>query len=890
MIRLLGLSSILVASGSPARADNCTATQGMALGPQGSPWKRWELPLNSNTNYVDGVQMGKGNPSRDLVVQATLTKCNTASLVRYKSLGFWYGLAADGTALDPKTFRLRAALPAGTWQWELSCARRNTASASTPDCANDPVLNGKGRFEVTGSPGANFLYKNGFPQGSSDKRYLTLGSSKKFFWLGDAAWNANILMSYNNWTSYVASRAAPLQSLAGSQFTVVQLATAPKAAGGTDVSGNPPFDATGANCAGDGPGSCFRMNPKFWKGVDDKIDYANQKGLVVLYAGFIEPLQKTEPFAYDTVLTIVDEAKIFALSVAARYAGNFVIYSPGFDHKLSSNASIIDSVGTALGTDTSIWTARQLVTNHSAGGLDVSQYTQYLHSKAWLDFELYQSGTPGTSETDELTKMTDRAGSMAATLAAALPTKPVINGESVYPGQSSDSDWSTNHTPYRARQTAYLSMLSGAVGYSMGTCGVVDWGQGGLAGCNNTPMWKWNTDKADFTAKTMKVMKFIFQSVYWERLRPEPSRIQLATNQPPFKPYTKPALAYDGSSAILAYVPDEAARLRIDFNSPREVPGLAQTTAWPAARWAYSWISPRGGRPWEGNATAPVVIQAGVFEFTRPLSCSSFDEFCDAVDWVLKITDKTKSQPAPDESSLQVSNEVGSVSGGLRIVVQRNDADGNPSSQVEIGGSDLASVGLPRIATEPAGNSFVVWPVDEEDGVEVRGRVLDSQGNPVTAEIIVASGDVADPGHPSVAVLESGEFIVTWSGRDVGGSGPLVRYQTFDRLGSARSSPTVAMNCEPVAGDFPQATPLLSGFAIAWEMTEETGIYVVQFDAFGNPTSDARLAQGVNATPVLEAVEDLGFGPSLSYGLYASDGTAVGGDSLMVVTEPGFCR
>ncbi len=103
MIRLLGLSSILVASSSPARADNCTATQGMALGPQGSPWKRWELPLNSNTNYVDGVQTGKGNPSRDLVLQATLTKCNTASLVRYKSLGFWslsYGLyASDGTAV-----------------------------------------------------------------------------------------------------------------------------------------------------------------------------------------------------------------------------------------------------------------------------------------------------------------------------------------------------------------------------------------------------------------------------------------------------------------------------------------------------------------------------------------------------------------------------------------------------------------------------------------------------------------------------------------------------------------------------------------------------------------------------------------------------------------------
>jgi hypothetical protein len=893
MIRPLGLSSLfvaLVASSSPAWADNCGATQNMPLGPGANPWKRWELPLASATNYVDGGQAGKGNPSRDLVLQATLTKCNTASLVRYKSLGFWYGLAADGTTLDAKAFRLRAALPAGTWQWELSCTRRSTASSSTPDCASDPVLNGKGRFEITGSPGNNFLYKNGFPQVSGDKRYLTLGSSKKFFWLGDAAWNANILMSYNNWTSYVTSRAAPLQGLTGSQFTVVQLATAPKAAGGTDLSGNPPFDAIGPNCAGDGPGSCFRMNPRFWKGVDDKIEYANQKGLVVLYAGFIEPLQKTEPFAYDTVLTTVDEAKIFALSVAARYAGNFVIYSPGFDHKLQSNASIIDSVGSALGTDTSTWTARQLVTNHSAGGLDVSQYTTYLHGKAWLDFELYQSGTPGTSEADELTKMTDRAGSMAATLAAATPTKPVINGESVYPGQSSDSDWSTNHTPYRARQTAYVSMLSGAVGYSMGTCGVVDWGQGGLAGCNNSPTWKWNTDKPAFTANTMKVMKFIFQSVYWERLRSEPSRIQLATNQPPFKPYTKPALAYDGSSAILAYVPDEAAKIRIDFNAPRVVPGLAQATTWPATRWAYSWISPRDGSLWIGASPGLAEIQPGVFELTRP-GCELQTSPCDAVDWVLKIVDKTKAQPAPEESVLQVSNEIGPFSGEMRVVATVIGTDGNPSSQIEIGGAGMTSVDLPRIASEPGGNSLVVWTSDGTDGSSLRGRIINSQGSPVTDELIIASGDVTEPLHPSVAALASGEFVVTWSGIDPDGSGPWIHYQSFDRLGSPLTDPLLAVDCDPVAGDFPQVAPLGGGgFAIGWEISEGAGIYVLQLDAYGNAVIGAHMAQGSGAVPILEAIDDSGFGASVSYGLYFPDGSSSGGNSINVVGEPSICR
>jgi Protein of unknown function (DUF4038) len=293
-IKLLGIGSILFALATPLQADNCTATQNAPLGTSALQWRKWELPLTSTANYFG--QDGKGNPQRDLILQVTFTQCGISSLVRYQALGFWYGLAADGQTLDNTAFRIRIALPPGTWQWQLSCTKRSDGSASTPDCSGDTGLNRSGRFQVNSSSAGNYLYKNGFLQASGDGRSLIQAQppnkTKRFFWLGDTVWSANILMSYGNWQSYINDRATPTVGT-GSNFTVVQMAPAPKTAGSMDTSGNPPFDPINPPCSGDGPSPCYRWNPKFWKGVDDKIDYANQNGIVVLLAGFIEPLTKS---------------------------------------------------------------------------------------------------------------------------------------------------------------------------------------------------------------------------------------------------------------------------------------------------------------------------------------------------------------------------------------------------------------------------------------------------------------------------------------------------------------------------------------------------------------------------------------------------------------------
>lgn len=754
-----GLAALVVLSvlGFPgtARAAGCAATRNLPLGPGALQWRRWEMPLTSQVDYF-GTN-GKGNPNRDLVLKVTFTQCDVGKPAQYKARGFWYGLASDGETLDHRAFRIRGAFPPGHWQWELTCGKRYNATADTPDCSQDTGLSVKGHFKVTSSSGGGLLYAGGFLRAPSKSPYLLLANNAKFFWLGDAAWNANILMSLADWKTYITNRSSPIESTTNTQFTVVQLATAPKSAGGTDTEHFPPFDPVDSACSGDAPTRCHRLNPRFWKGVDDKIEFANQHGIAVVLAGFIEPLQKSLLVGSSSVATSPAEAVIFAESVAARLYGNFVIFSPGFDHKLGDNAGIIDVVGSAIGADTSGVTSRHLVTNHAAGGSDPNEYRQ-VHNKPWLDFDLFQSGTPtkptsacnrSTLESNELCNLTDRAASMAVTLSKFSPTKPAINGEAVYPGQEQQgSTFAANHTPYRARQTAYLSMLSGAMGYSMGTCGVLDWNlRNGLAACSLG--WTWTHPGAVLTADTMKVLRLNLQSVFWERLTSEPSRIQNQTSLPEMKM----AVAYDGSSAVLAYLTQDNTAIRINFNQPRPVPGLASADQWPTKTWSAVWLSPRSLTM---LAAPPSLVTSGtgqrvsgVFDFTKP-ACELAS--CDANDWVLKIVKKGKLQPLLSTGiTLEVTNGPGFASSGLRVLAETsNSSSGAVLSQAEIGGDGTSNPGPPQIATELGGNSMVVWQADNGETTTISGRVLDSQGQPLTPEFLIASGQGASPGHPSV--------------------------------------------------------------------------------------------------------------------------------------------
>ncbi len=229
-------------------------------------------------------------------------------------------------------------------------------------------------------------------------------------------------------------------------------------------------------------------------------------------------------------------------------------------------------------------------------------------------------------------------------------------------------------------------------------------------------------------------------------------------------------------------------------------------------------------KPTNGWATNSLAGGAGPgrgrrnFKFTKPgCELGTGQSACDAIDWVLKIIKNGAVQPSGLALSLSALSGIGPVSGDSRILLQTTDLYlEEVVSQTEIGGSSLTSPGPPRLATEPMGNSLVVWQRESEAEISIAGLVLDGQGAVLTPEFTIASGSSASPGHPTVSALASGDFLVAWSGADEEGGGPWIRWAIFDRFGAPLKPGQIAVYCKPVAGDFPQATSLGDGgFAIA---------------------------------------------------------------------------
>jgi hypothetical protein len=137
---------------------------------------------------------------------------------------------------------------------------------------------------------------------------------------------------------------------------------------------------------------------------------------------------------------------------------------------------------------------------------------------------MYQSGTPSSTPTSNtLENLTGRASPMAIDLASLTPfvAKPIINGEAAYDGPELGAD---TNTPYRVRQTAYLSFLSGAAGHTMGACGIFDW-SAGRANCQPHP---WQSVVGRLSSNSMGVLRGNLETINWQLLHQEKGRI---TNQ-----------------------------------------------------------------------------------------------------------------------------------------------------------------------------------------------------------------------------------------------------------------------------------------------------------------------------------------------------------------------
>jgi Ca2+-binding RTX toxin-like protein len=160
----------------------------------------------------------------------------------------------------------------------------------------------------------------------------------------------------------------------------------------------------------------------------------------------------------------------------------------------------------------------------------------------------------------------------------------------------------------------------------------------------------------------------------------------------------------------------------------------------------------------------------------------------------------------------------------------------------------------PSIASLPTGG-FVVTYVSYEgsgNGVQVRGRIFDEDGNPVANDFIVnstlATGfDSADESH--VAILSDGRILFTWGAPDNGDGGPngpgqtpyTIRGRLFEADGSPVANDFIVNTTGASSQTQPEAIALSDGrYAVTWLSNDagdgsQTCIRARVFEADGNP-------------------------------------------------------
>ncbi len=427
------------------------------------------------------------------------------------SPGYW-----DGGA----TFRACMAFPrTGVWRWRTRC---------TPEV---PGLTGKsGTVRVSAYRGSSPLYRHGWLRVSDDRRHLCHADGSPFLWIGDTAWAGPMRASDTDWKDYLRDRIRK-------RFTLVQVGPASDWMGATDAMGVEPFD-------GD---NVLRPIPAFWQGWERRIRMAIESGMAVLIVGLSEP---------RTRYPAVDDAWGFARWLMARLYGDPVMVSPSFD---SPWMELADTIGRRLAQ----LAPHHLVTQHpgTPSGQPGHIWAERYYSADYLAYAGCQTG----HNNGRLPLCFRQATGWIQRLYRMNPTKPVINLEAIY-----ETDESPAYSAHSARGCGYLSMLSGAAGYTYGS-----------------DLYVWHTDpsKPDYWRRVlarpgtlqMGVMRSVWERAGWPHLKPSPDFV---ANNPADLLARCAAAIHSDERTALVYLPQSCA--------------VRLQSGWEQARGI--WISPLTGR------------------------------------------------------------------------------------------------------------------------------------------------------------------------------------------------------------------------------------------------------------------------------------------------------
>jgi hypothetical protein len=509
----LGLWKMLLLAWACALISDASVSA--AVESQPCTWQRWEFVLTSTHNYT--------NPYAEVTLRVIYTGPAGQTIRAY---GFWDG---------GDTFRIRCAFPIpGTWRWETECS----------DASNTGLHEQRGTVEVAPYRGDDPLYQHGFLKVSENRRYLSYNDNTPFLWVGDTAWAVPQKASDEEWEAYITDRT-------DKHFTLLQVAPAPKWAGDRNHHGKKPFIDP----------ACSQWNPAYWRSFEQKIQRANEAGLVVLMVGLMEPVDRYPEAA---------QVCLFARSIVARLFGNFVLFSPSFD---SEFMALADEVGRAAREATAV----HLITQHpgTPWNQPIPTFSAQYYDQPYLDFVGVQTG----HNAGNLNWCAHHAIEWNLHLYRHEPHKPVINLEAMYDAHG-EHGWRT----VDARSLAWRTWLSGAMGYTYGAGDLppkVPQGSGAV--------WMWVTDseKYDYWKKAlqwdsafqMQYLHDFLAAVEWWRLEPAH---ELIRNQPEDVTRRMVLARSAAGDLAVAYLPDNEA-IEVDMS------------AFPASLTAR-WFDPVSGR------------------------------------------------------------------------------------------------------------------------------------------------------------------------------------------------------------------------------------------------------------------------------------------------------
>ncbi|MBU1626635.1 hypothetical protein KKB18_04630, partial [bacterium] len=172
------------------------------------------------------------------------------------------------------------------------------------------------------------------------------------------------------------------------------------------------------------------------------------------------------------------------------------------------------------------------------------------------------------------------------------------------------------------------------------------------------------------------------------------------------------------------------------------------------------------------------------------------------------------------------------------IFSKRFDNQGNPlTNDVLVNTITSSEQHQPSIAMNKSGNYVIVWNNQANGKSGLSAQIFDKNGNPTGNEISV-SNNVTKSHNPSVAIDNSRNFVVTWTGSDNNSNGIFAK--RFDKDGYLIGNEIHVNNNENDSQILSSiAMNGVGNFIIAWQSKDQDmsdyGIYARRYNNVGNP-------------------------------------------------------